>query len=128
MISVSLLHASMNHPEYTYRDIIGFVYFASWNYWSSTYLPASPHVGQCAGEPFAAVAGCLILSSYLVLFILFYLATYKKGGKKVGKTYMERATISMERKQVPTVAETEEVAIKVTNQVTAKLTNGNAFS
>lgn len=39
------------------------------------------HSGTCAGEEFAAVAGMGILSSYLVLFILFYLASYKKDGK-----------------------------------------------
>lgn len=38
-------------------------------------------MGRCAGEEFAAVAGIAILSSYLVLFISFYLATYKKDGK-----------------------------------------------
>ncbi|KAH8687404.1 ELO family [Tricladium varicosporioides] len=57
---------------------LGFVYFASWDYFTSTYWPSLPHVGTCAGEPFAAVAGDVILSSYLVLFISFYISTYKK--------------------------------------------------
>ncbi len=39
-------------------------------------------MGKCAGEEFAAFAGIGILSSYLVLFISFYLATYRKDGKK----------------------------------------------
>ncbi len=40
-----------------------------------------PSSGKCAGEEFAAFAGIGILSSYLVLFISFYLATYRKDGK-----------------------------------------------
>lgn len=38
-------------------------------------------MGKCAGEEFAAFAGMAIISSYLVLFISFYIATYKKEGK-----------------------------------------------
>jgi len=66
---------------------LGFVYVASWDYFTSTYAPQLPHVGTCAGEPLAAVAGDVILSSYLVLFISFYISTYKKMTKlrSVGK-------------------------------------------
>lgn len=60
---------------------IGFVYFASYTYFTSTYFPNMPNAGQCAGEEFAAFAGIGILSSYLVLFISFYFATYRKDGK-----------------------------------------------
>lgn len=41
-----------------------------------------PNVGRCAGEEFAAIAGVVILSSYLLLFISFYFATYKKEVKQ----------------------------------------------
>jgi fatty acid elongase 3 len=57
---------------------LGFVYFASYTYFSSSYFPWLPNVGTCAGEEFAAIAGLVILSSYLVLFISFYFATYRK--------------------------------------------------
>ncbi|KAL2118933.1 hypothetical protein VTJ04DRAFT_5892 [Mycothermus thermophilus] len=60
---------------------LGFVYFASWTYFTSTYWPWLPNAGKCAGEEFAAISGIVILSSYLLLFISFYLATYKKDGK-----------------------------------------------
>ena len=38
-------------------------------------------MGKCAGEEFAAFAGMAILSSYLFLFISFYIATYNKAAK-----------------------------------------------
>lgn len=57
---------------------LGFVYFASYTYFTSTYFPWAPNHGTCAGEEFAAFAGMGILSSYLLLFISFYFATYRK--------------------------------------------------
>jgi hypothetical protein len=39
-------------------------------------------IGDCAGSEGAALFGCGLLSSYLVLFIAFYKATYKKTGAK----------------------------------------------
>ncbi len=58
-----------------------FVYFASYTYFTSKYFHDMPSMGTCAGEEFAAFAGIGILSSYLVLFISFYFATYSKDGK-----------------------------------------------
>lgn len=46
------------------------------------YWPWMPNAGSCAGEEFAAFSGIAILSSYLFLFISFYVATYKKEGKR----------------------------------------------
>lgn len=37
---------------------------------------------KCAGSPLATISGCAIISSYLVLFIAFYIDIYKKSTKK----------------------------------------------
>ncbi|KAI0160799.1 GNS1/SUR4 membrane protein [Xylariaceae sp. FL1272] len=73
---------------------LGFVYFASWDYFTSVYAPQLPHVGRCQGEPFAAACGCIILSSYLVLFIMFYIATYRKASKRAAGKKGEKPAIS----------------------------------
>lgn len=99
---------------------LGFVYFASYTYFSSTYFPDLPTAGQCAGEEFAAFAGMGILSSYLLLFISFYFATYKKEnakggrGRKKGRRLSKAATkaaIDMSRMEVPDVQRMEEVVL-----------------
>lgn len=69
---------------------LGFVYFASYTYFTSTYFPSMPNAGSCAGEEFAAFAGIGILSSYLVLFISFYFATYRKGSKQTTRKSLRR--------------------------------------
>jgi fatty acid elongase 3 len=71
---------------------LGFVYFASYTYFTSTYFSWMPNAGHCAGEEFAAFAGIGIISSYLVLFISFYLATYKKGDKKTTRKSLRRTS------------------------------------
>ena len=81
----------------------GFVYFASYTYFTSTYWPWMPNVGNCAGEEFAAVAGICILSSYLLRCISFYAATYKKPLK--GRARARSALKEMASDQVPTVRE-----------------------
>lgn len=91
-------------PLVTNSATSGFVYFASWTYFTSTYFPWLPNAGRCAGEEFAAIAGICILSSYLVLFIGFYAATYKKPvPKKRGRA--SSALREMADEKVPTVGE-----------------------
>lgn len=80
---------------------LGFVYFASYTYFTSTYWPWMPNYGKCAGEEFAAFSGMGILTSYLVLFISFYLATYKKDGKR---PTTRKARLSLMGAQVPDIA------------------------
>ena len=99
---------------------LGFVYFASYTYFTSTYFSWLPNAGRCAGEEFAAFAGMGILSSYLLLFISFYFATYRKetstkgsrGGKKQHRRRMsETATTAvrdMAHAEVPDASEVKD--------------------
>lgn len=58
---------------------LGFVYFATYNKVVDEFLGGSlPYCGSCTGEMSSAYLGCGILSSYLVLFISFYIDVYKK--------------------------------------------------
>ncbi|KAL1982245.1 hypothetical protein VTN96DRAFT_1614 [Rasamsonia emersonii] len=61
---------------------LGFVYFATWDHYADEWGYHSFHIGRCEGELFAAASGCLILTSYLMLFICFYISTYKKPVEK----------------------------------------------
>ncbi|KIM66194.1 hypothetical protein SCLCIDRAFT_110758 [Scleroderma citrinum Foug A] len=54
------------------------VYYGTYQHFTHTYWPWIPHVDNCAGTESAAIMGCCLLSSYLVLFINFYIQTYKK--------------------------------------------------
>jgi len=83
---------------------LGFVYFASYTYFSARYFAWLPTAGICAGEEFAAFAGMGILSSYLVLFIGFYISTYKKPVRKA-RGRATSALIEMKDEQVPDVKE-----------------------
>lgn len=101
---------------------LGFVYFATWDYLVSVYAPSLPHIGSCKGEPFAAAAGDLILTSYLFLFIGFYISTYKKTSKKGSKTNVaQKAEIKMAKTEVPSLKETTDTATSVINAANDKL-------
>lgn len=85
---------------------LGFIYFASYTYFSSSYFPWAPNMGQCAGEEFAAFAGIGIITSYLLLFISFYIATYNKAAK-VGRPRSntgKKSLIDMKNFEVPSPA------------------------
>ncbi|ODV88892.1 hypothetical protein CANCADRAFT_130566 [Tortispora caseinolytica NRRL Y-17796] len=55
---------------------LGFVYFASYTYFSNKYFPYMPNCGTCFGDEIAAIFGCALLTSYLFLFIGFYAKSY----------------------------------------------------
>lgn len=65
-----------------------------------------PNAGGCAGEEFAAIAGIAILSSYLVLFLSFYAATYRKPAAAVKRRGRATSALrEMADEKVPTVGE-----------------------
>ncbi|KAJ2077082.1 Fatty acyl-CoA elongase/Polyunsaturated fatty acid specific elongation enzyme [Coemansia sp. RSA 988] len=59
---------------------LGFVYFCTYQLIVSRYYPnyGLPFCGTCAGTEEAAIFGCTLLSSYLLLFIQFFQRTYSK--------------------------------------------------
>ncbi|KAF9229285.1 GNS1/SUR4 membrane protein [Gyrodon lividus] len=57
------------------------VYFGTYQHFAHSRFPHLPHIANCAGTETAALLGCGLLSSYLVLFINFYIQTYQKPAK-----------------------------------------------
>lgn len=101
------------------------MYFASWTYFTSTYWPWLPNSGKCAGEEFAAVAGICILSSYLLLFISFYFATYKKDGKR---PTARKAVRRMSQAPLPNAADIAHASPTSARTTGAKVNGGSTRS
>ena len=106
---------------------LGFVYFASWTYFTSTYFPWLPNKGRCAGEEFAAFAGIGILSSYLLLFISFYAATYKKEVKSSkGRRARRSSSTAMAKQATFDMAHAEVPSVPDIGHATGTMANGSA--
>ena len=59
--------------------------FAAYSHFGAHHFPSWPIPGDCAGSESAAIFGCGLLSSYLGLFINFYIQTYKAPKAPKGK-------------------------------------------
>jgi hypothetical protein len=68
------------------------------SYFTSNYFPWMPNNGTCAGEEFAAIFGCALLSSYLFLFIGFYAATYQRKGRVRANRALSSGEIAIDPK------------------------------
>ena len=64
---------------------IGFIYFACYQKVVHNFAPFLPHCGDCVGSAPATLSGFFIISSYLVLFISFYINVYKRKGTKTSR-------------------------------------------
>ncbi|KAI9758559.1 MAG: hypothetical protein M4579_002994 [Chaenotheca gracillima] len=56
---------------------LAFIYYASYTYFTSAHFPWMPHAGKCTAGDKSASSGMIILTSYLCLFIAFYIRTYR---------------------------------------------------
>ncbi|CAN8095821.1 unnamed protein product [Discula destructiva] len=105
---------------------LGFVYFASYTYFVSTYKPHWPNAGKCAGEEFAAFSGMGVLTSYLVLFISFYIATYHKAGPKSLAKSTRKTLRRMSQAPVPDLVPKDKEAADPEAQTSGAKVNGKA--
>ncbi|KAI9791842.1 MAG: hypothetical protein M1816_003387 [Peltula sp. TS41687] len=69
--SVEKIRISANSIDFTV-----FIYFTSYNLFATKYFPSLWTYGSCDGGEPAAITGIVILTSYLFLFIVFFINTY----------------------------------------------------
>lgn len=78
---------------------LGIVYFATYSHYAYKHFKRLPCMGDCFGSEEAALFGCLILSSYLFLFIGFYTNTYTKKRSVQGKGN-SKSNIAISEKEI----------------------------
>ncbi|EPX72754.1 GNS1/SUR4 family protein [Schizosaccharomyces octosporus yFS286] len=92
---------------------LGFIYFVFGTellYRSKNYKYC---MGHCSGDPFAALCGLVTISSYLVLFVVFYRNTYKKNAA------------SKKAKQSTSYSASDNLHLKVLSKNNATLTESS---
>jgi len=84
--------------SYTYPSPFPHIPLILYSYFASNYFTWAPNMGTCAGEEFAAIFGCSLLSSYLFLFIGFYAATYQRKGRVRANRALSSGEIAIDPK------------------------------
>ncbi|KAJ9083545.1 Fatty acyl-CoA elongase/Polyunsaturated fatty acid specific elongation enzyme [Entomophthora muscae] len=54
------------------------VYFCTYTFYAFNHFPYLPNMGSCAGSVASAHFGIFLLTSYLMLFVDFFIKTYRK--------------------------------------------------
>ncbi|TPX47430.1 very-long-chain 3-oxoacyl-CoA synthase [Synchytrium endobioticum] len=86
---------------------LSIVYFCAGTIYANTYFPNSifnfsiPTMGYCAGSIQATNIGCFVLSSYLVLFIQFFIKTYSDKKRLALQKKTAMATLATNGTVVP---------------------------
>jgi fatty acid elongase 3 len=83
---------------YLHSPLSGCALTWRFRYFTSNYFPYMPNFGTCAGEEFAAIFGCALLTSYLFLFIGFYAATYSRKGRVRANRALSTGEIAIDPK------------------------------
>jgi hypothetical protein len=62
------------------------LFYSVYQHFAFTYWPHLPHIGDCTGDATTAIFGGVLITSFLGLFVNFYVQTYTKAdGDGIGK-------------------------------------------